>query len=227
MNRARLIDTGLLLLASTLLGFGAYHALSVAPPERYMGEVYRILYVHVPSAWSALIAFTVTFAANIAYLWKSRPGADALAEASAEVGLLFCGLLLASGSIFARPTWGVWWQWDPRLTTAAIMFFAYAGYMALRQFVTDPEKRATWSAVVGILIFVDVPIVYFSVKWFGAGLHQLPSSPQTTSPALVTALRLNAFAFLALYGWFLRLRYRLARNNQTHESMEPPAVRTA
>src|SRR5688572_28777698 len=97
-----------------------------------MGDVYRIIYVHVPAAWVALLACTVSFGACVVYLFRSSTVADAVAEASAQVGVVFAALLLVSGSIWGRPTWGVWWTWDPRLTTAAIMFFAYCGYLALR-----------------------------------------------------------------------------------------------
>lgn len=216
----RLVDWGLPFLALSVLGCGAYMGLVGAPPDRMMGDVYRIMYVHVPSAWLALVAFTVTFAASVWYLLKSSLGADALAEASAEVGVVFNAMLLVTGSIWGRPTWGVWWTWDPRLTTAAIMFFAFAGYLALRRFVDDPERRATWAAVVAIIIFADIPIVWFSVKWWNS-LHQLQSSPSTVAAPMVLALRLNAFAFLFIYVWFVRLRYGLARRQQHLEQGDP------
>ncbi|MEZ4271992.1 MAG: cytochrome c biogenesis protein CcsA [Myxococcota bacterium] len=135
-------------------------------------------------------------------------------------------MLLITGAIWAKPTWGVWWSWDPRLTTAAIMFFAYAGYIAMRHFVEEPELRATWSAVVGIMIYVVIPIVWFSVKWWNS-LHQLQSSPSTVGTQsdgpnyMVQALRLNAFAFLGFYLWFLRLRYGIARARMALELTEP------
>lgn len=202
------IDRGLAALALGMMLWGAYYGLVTAPPERAMGDVYRIMYVHVPAAWLTLVAFAVNLIASLAYL-LGRGGllADAVAEASAEIGVLFNLLLLITGSIWGKVTWGVWWTWDPRLTTAAIMFFCFAGYLALRSFVDDHGQRATWSAVVAIIIFADVPIVWFSVKWFNS-LHQLQSSPATVAPQMVTALRLNAFAFLAVYAYFMRLRLR-------------------
>jgi heme exporter protein C len=208
-------------LALLTLGFGIYEGLVAAPADRMMGDVYRIMFVHVPSAWICLVAYTVNFVASLVYLFTNKPEADALADSSAEVGVVFNTLLLITGSIWGRPTWGVWWTWDPRLTTAAIMLFAFSGYVALRRFVEEPERRATWAAVVAIIIFADIPIVWFSVKWWNS-LHQLQSSPSTVAGPMVLALRTNAFAFLFIYLWFVRLRYNLARLRQRVELTEPP-----
>ena len=145
----------------------------------------------------------------MAYLFKPSWKTDALAEASAEVGLLFGAVGVLLGSIWGKPTWGVYWTGIPRLTTAAIMLVAYMGYLALRRFVEDPEKRAVWSAVVGIIASVDLPIVWFSVKWWRS-LHQVQSTPKTVDPDMVLPLRLNAFAFLALVTLFILHRYRIA-----------------
>lgn len=216
-------DTGLGVFAFGLLAFGSYWGLAVAPPEVFMGDVYRIMYVHVPAAWSALIAYTVSFGACITYLIRNRPGADALAEASAEIGVVLNTLLVTTGSIWGRPTWGVWWAWDPRLTTAAVMLFAYAGYLMLRRFVDEPDRRARWGAVAGILIYANIPIVWFSVKWWNS-LHQVQSSPKTMGEGMVLALRINAFGFLLLYAFWLRLRYKLARRRQQTQELEPEEV---
>lgn len=199
--------------AAALLALGAVWGLYIAPPERMMGDVYRIMYVHVPAAWLALVAYTVTFAASVLYLWRGEPRYDALAEASTEIGVVFNGLLLVTGAIWGRPTWGVWWTWDPRLTTAAILMFAFLGYIALRRLSDDIERRAVWASVLAILIYADVPIVWFSVKWWNS-LHQLQSSPATVAAPMVVALRLNAFAYLAIYAALLGPRYRLARRQQ-------------
>lgn len=210
-------------LAFGLVAFGSYWGLAVAPPEVFMGDVYRIMYVHVPSAWLALIAYTVCFGACVTFLVRNQPGADAVAEASAEIGVVFNALLVVTGSIWGRPTWGVWWAWDPRLTTAAVMLFAYAGYLALRKFVDEPDRRSRWAAVAGILIYANIPIVWFSVKWWNS-LHQVQSSPKTMGEGMVLALRINAIGFLLLYAWWLRLRYRLARVLQRTQELEPPEV---
>jgi heme exporter protein C len=205
-----------------MLAVGAWLGLSWAPPDREMGDVQRIMYVHVPSMWMALLAMTLNFACSVGYLLKKSWRFDSLAEASAEVGMLFGAVGLALGSIWARPTWGVWWTWDPRLTTAAILLVAYAGYLALRRFVEDPERRAVWAAVTGIVAFVDVPLIWYSVQWWRS-IHQIQSSPKTVDPQMVLALRWNTFAFLALGIFFIWSRYRLAQGERRRELAAPPA----
>jgi heme exporter protein C len=209
---------GFPLIAVVLLIVGSVYGLKVAPPERYMGDVYRIMFVHVPAAWLALVAYTVTLVASIIFLWRASRLADWIAEASAEIGVLFNAILLVTGSIWGKPTWGVFWTWDPRLTTAAIMFLAFAGYLALRRLIEIPEKAAVWSAIAAIIIYADIPLVWFSVKWWNS-LHQLQSSPATVSPVMVTALRLNAFAFLFLYLGFMAWRVRIAAKRAKHLEM--------
>jgi heme exporter protein C len=212
-----------LLAAAVLLPLGAYLGLAWAPPDRMMGEVQRIMYVHVPSAWMTLLAYTCTLGASLYYIWRKRPGADSLAEASAEVGVFFNALTLVLGSIWGRPTWGVWWTWDPRLTTVAIMFVLFAGYLSLRRFVDDAERRATWSAVFAIIAYADIPLVWFSVRWWRS-LHQIQSSPSTVDPHMVVALRVNAFAFLALLVLFIWRRYRIAYSHWRKELAPPEAT---
>jgi heme exporter protein C len=213
----------LLSIGMVLLMAGAYVGLFVAPPDRMMGDVYRIMFVHVPAAWLALVAYTVTFVASLGFLLHGRCSWDAAAAASAELGVVFNGILLATGSIWGRPTWGVWWSWDPRLTTAAIMMFAFVGYLALRRLVEDVQQRPVWAAVVALIVYADIPIVWFSVKWWNS-LHQLQSSPATVAAPMVVALRLNAFAFLFLYFGLVALRFNLARSVQRQEDTEPPTV---
>ena len=217
------IDYGWLCLGLILLVVGHGWGLFYAPPEREMGEVYRIIFAHVPSAWMALLCFTTTLVASLIYLFRSSFKADAVAEASAEVGVFFNVLCLLTGSIWGKPTWGVYWTWDPRLTTAAIMCIAFAGYLALRRFVDLPERRASWSAVVAIIIYADIPLVWFSVKWWNS-LHQLQSSPKTVSPEMYWPLRIAAFGFLFLMIGFIRVRYHLAQVRQSVELAEPPEM---
>lgn len=207
----------------SLFAAGIVWGTLIAPPDRMMGDVYRIMFVHVPAAWLAFVAYMVTFIASIAYLWRGGAKLDALAEASAELGVVFNVILVVTGSIWGKPTWGVWWSWDPRLTTAAIMLFAFFGYLTLRRAVDDPERRATWASVLAILISADLPIVWFSVKWWNS-LHQLQSSPATVAPSMVVALRLNAFAFLGYYLWCLRHRYAQALARSAREAPPLPAA---
>ena len=218
----RAIEIGLPAVGLALLIVGTHFALAGTPPDRDMGDVYRIIYVHVPSAWVALIAYTVTLAASIVYLVRASLTADVIAEASAELGVLFNAVLLVTGSLWGKPTWGTYWDWDPRLTTAAIMLFAFLGYLALRRFVDSPEKRATWSAVVAIIIYADIPIVWFSVKWWNS-LHQTQSSPATVSAPMVDALQINAVAFVFVYLWLLHRRVALGIARARLELTEPEA----
>ncbi len=147
--------------------------LVVAPTDAEQGDAYRLLFVHVPSAWLAYLAFGVTALASALYLVpRTRsPRWDHLAGASAELGVLFTGLVLAEGSLWGRPIWGAWWAWDARLTTTAVMLFLYLGYLALRRIGGSPHQRAMRSAIAALIAFVDVPIVHFSVSWWTT-LHQ-------------------------------------------------------
>lgn len=185
-----------------------------------MGEVMRIMYVHVPTAWNAMLAFTFAFVFALLYLIRGSWKWDSLMEASIEAGVVLSFLLCIQGSIWAKPTWGVWWDWDPRLTTTAILLMAFLGVIALRKFVDDPVRRASWSAVATIIAFIDLPIVYFSVKWWNS-LHQLQSSPSTISQPFHLPLRMNAVGILfILIGW-IGLGARVADLRRSEE-LAPP-----
>ncbi len=209
-------------LGVVLFAIGSWMGLFVAPPDRFMGDVMRILYVHVPTAWSALLCFTACFVFALLWLWRGDYRWDALLAATAEVGCVLGALLLCQGSIWAKPTWGVWWDWDPRLTTSAVMVLLFAGVLALRGFVDDPARRATLAAVAAIVAYVDVPIVYMSVKWWRT-LHQVQSSPQTVDAAMVLPLRINAFAVLFIAIWLVALRAAANRRAIAAELRETEA----
>ena len=198
-------------MLAVLLALAAAQAFGVltSPPDRDMGHLQKIMYVHVPAAWSAFLAFAVVFVGSVLYLWKREERWDALAAAAAEVAAVLTALTIALGSIWGRPTWGVWWTWDPRLTSTAILLVMIVGYLALRSFVEEPERRARWSAAVGILGALNVPIVYMSVRWWRT-LHQFQSSPSTVDAEYAWGLRVNAIAFLAVMIWLVRARYRTA-----------------
>ena len=206
-------------LGLILLAIGQGMGLFVAPAEAMMGEVGRILYVHVPTAWVCLVMYTIAFGAAIAALIKGTKGADAWVEASVEVGLLLNVLLLIQGSIWARPTWGIWWTWDPRLTTSAVLVVVFAAILVLREIIDSPAKRLTVSAVATILAYVDVPIVYMSIKWWRT-LHQGFSSPETVSSSMVTPLRISAFGMLFLSLGFAMFRKQLALRRLEAEDAE-------
>src|ERR1700694_5669461 len=203
------VPYALITLGVLCLLVGSYLGLFVAPPEHYMGDVQRIMYVHGPTAWNALLAMTFALISAVTFLFTSDWKWDARMEAAIEVGVVLAFLLCCQGAIWAKPTWGVWWDWDPRLTTTAVLLCAFAGILALRRFVDDPVRRATWSAVATIIAYVDVPIVYFSVRWWNS-LHQLQSSPATVSKQFHLPLRLNAFGILFLMTGFIILRARLS-----------------
>lgn len=210
------------LIGAGLLLWGSWTGLFVLPPDRFMGDVMRILYVHVPAAWATLLCFTAVFVASVGWLIRGTWGWDVLGEAATKVGLVLGVLLTALGSIWARPTWGVWWDWDPRLTSVVVMLVAFGGISALRSFVEDAVQRATWVAVASIIAYVNVPVVYFSVKWWRS-LHQMQSSPKTVDGDMVTALRINAFAFLFLGIWFIVRHWRILSIYRAAEvSEEPP-----
>ena len=196
-------------LGLMLVLVGHYMGLFVAPPEAMMGDVGRILYVHVPTAWVALLTYLIAFIVGIGSLWTGKKGWDATLEASIEVGVLLNILLTIQGSIWAKPTWGIWWTWDPRLTTTAIMVLSFIGVLLLRQLIENAERRALVSAVGSIIAFVNVPIVYFSVKWWRT-LHQDFSSPDTVSSPMVIPLRIAAFGMLFLMIGMIIARQRIA-----------------
>ena len=196
---------------------GLVMAFVVAPREVTQGTVQRIMYVHVPTVWVAYLAFAVVFVASIVYLARRSPGADRLAHASAEVGVLFTGVTIASGSIWGKPTWGTWWTWDARLTSVAILFVMYLGYLLLRGMIEDPERGARYAAVLGIIAALDVPLVHFSVYWWRT-LHQPPSlmkpGGMTMAPIIAAALLVNVLAFTLVYAYFVTRRVRLLAREQ-------------
>ncbi len=204
-----------------LLIFGNYQGLFVAPAEVMMGDVARILYVHVPAAWLSLVAFTIAFISAVGYLVNGKLAWDSAVEASCEVGIMLCTLLIILGSIFAKPTWGLWWTWDPRLTASAIMLLTFIGVLMLRATVNEPTRRALWSSVATIMAFITIPITYMSVRWWRS-IHQLQSSPETMSDQYVFILRVNAFAFLFLMIWFITRRWRIAQH--TNRELIPPEL---
>ncbi len=217
----RYLANGLGMLALLTVLIGLYLAFVYAPADMLQGDVQRIMYIHVPTAWVAFFAFFVVFVSSLVYLWKRLPEADRLAYASAEIGVLFTGLTLIDGSIWGKPTWGIWWTWDARLTTTAILFVIYVGYLMLRSFVEEPERRARLAALVGIVGFIDVPIIYMSVLWFRT-LHQPPSiqrgGASMPDPMLFTLL-FNFGAYTLVYLFFLVKRVRLESLNAIVEAL--------
>jgi heme exporter protein C len=196
---------------------GGYLALMYAPAaEGFTGDAelaQRIFYFHVPSAWVGFFAYFVTFVASIAYLWKGGRKWDVLAFSSAEIGLFFTTMVVITGPIWAKPTWGVWWTWsDPKLVTAAILWLIYFGYITLRRMVDDPARRARFSAVLGIVGFIDVPIVFGAARWWGQSVtHPIVVSGGgfDVAPKMLVVLMFNLAVFTLLYVVLVAQRVRL------------------
>jgi heme exporter protein C len=220
---AKALRVGIPGLAVVLFGYGMWLALWGSPPDSSMGDVARLMHVHVPAVWMALMCALMNFGACVWYLLTQNWKADAFAETSAEVGLIFGTYGVVLGALWGRPTWGVYWTWDPRLTSTAIMLVAYTGYLALRKFVDDPEKRATWASAVGILAGVDAPIVFFSVRWWKS-LHQVQSTTQSIDKSLYSVWIFNAVALLFVMISFLMYRYRIAVAARQAEVTVPPEM---
>ncbi len=207
-----------------LLIIGSIMGLTWAPPEQHMGDVSRILYVHVPSAWNGLLVYTFAFGFAVVSLWSGRRGADSAMTGAIEAGVVFNVLLLLTGMIFARPTWGIWWDWDVRLTTSLVALLLFGGVLALRALIDEPGRRATWSAVATIVAYADVPIIYFCVRWWRS-LHQIQSSPETMSSGIVWPMRINAFAMLFLLVWFIAERAALETERRSADEVPEPLRR--
>jgi heme exporter protein C len=200
---------------------GTFDGLVVAPAEQHMGNVQRIMYVHVPTAWTAMLVLTWAFICAAMFLFRASWQWDSRLEAAIEASVLFCLLLCIQGAIWAKPTWGVWWDWDPRLTTTAVLLMAFVGIIALRRFVDDPARRATWSSVATVIAYIDVPIVYFSVKWWNS-LHQQQSSLSTISRDFLVPLLLNFAGLLLLVIGLMTIRARTAMLRLEDEMLPPP-----
>jgi len=179
-----------------------------APVERTMGLVQKVFYFHVASAWVGLVAHTVVFAASILYLWKRSGGSDRLARASAEIGTVFISCTLLTGPLWAYPIWNTWWTWDPRLTTTLVLWFMYAAYIALHGGGAS-EARKRLAAVYGIICFINVPLVFFSTRWWRS-IHPVVISSEgiALTPKMRVAMFVSVGVFSVLYFYLLRLRMK-------------------
>lgn len=202
---------GLAAVAALVAGLSL--ALWASPPDAFQGDYVRLMYVHVPSAWVAYLAVGTAAVASLLYLWRRRPAYDHVAQGAAELAVLFTGLALATGMIWGRPVWGVWWTWDARLVSTAILFLIYVGCLLVRGLAADRERGARLAAVVALVGALDVPIIHFSVLWFRT-LHQTASITRrevSMAPAMLAALLVNLLAFALLFLYLIALRARLAR----------------
>lgn len=219
----RITRRGLGLSAVALLSLAGVYLLALAytPVEARQGLAQKIFYLHVPAAWSALLAFSLVGVASALYLWLHDPRLDRFAAASAEVGVAFSAVMLTTGPIWAKPIWGTWWTWDARLTLTLFLFFLFVGYLALRAAVQDPGERARFSAVVGILGMLLVPFIHLSVYLFRT-LHPQPivlkPSAPSLPPEMLRTLLISFAVFTLLYVGFVTARYGLALAEEARDA---------
>jgi heme exporter protein C len=208
------------LVVFVLLSYALYQARVAAPTEQTMGDVQRIFYYHVPSAWTAFLLFFVNFIASIWYLIKRSPAADAIAVTGAEVGVVFCTVVLVTGPIWARPVWGIWWTWDIRLTSTLVMWLIYVSYLILRKFSTSGQMPLM-AAVLAVFGALDIPLVYFSIWYFRTQHPQPVMGPGgSLDPRMRSVLLINWLAFLAFALLLCTIRYRLERLKQAMEETQ-------
>ena len=213
--KSRVLGTCTLLSLIALAVMGLW----VTPPDAVQSDAVRLLYLHAPAAWGAYLAFAVTSIASVLYLIPRTRSMrwDAIAGASAEVGVILTGLTLVLGSLWGKPIWGDWWSWDARVTTTAVLFFLYLGYIAIRRVDLDPSTHAKRNAVIAVIAFVDVPIVHFSVEWWRT-LHQSATvfnpdlKAKIQDGSMSFTLALGVLAFTLLYVYLVSLRVRVMRS---------------
>ena len=212
----------LAVVAGALLSFGLHSAMTApsiyvpaanSAKEHELSEIFRIFYYHVPSAWTAFLLFFINFIASVAYLWKRNLKSDALALATAEVGVVFCTVVLVTGPIWARPVWGIWWTWDARLTTTLVLWLIYISYLLLRRYSTGGQTPVM-AAALAVFGFIDVPLVYMSIRWFRTQ-HPQPviggGEGSGIAPPMMQALLVNFGAFVLFAILLVWLRYAMER----------------
>src|SRR5690349_13772127 len=211
----------------SLMGAAAYASFFIAPTERTMGTLQRIFYFHAAAAWAGMTAFSISFLANLLYVWRRQPRWDSLGVSSAEVGLAFITTVLITGPIWAKPAWGIYWTWDARLTSTFVLWLLYICYLLLRTLIEEPDRRALLSALFGIFAFLDVPLVFGSIRWWRTQ-HPAPvimGGPGSgLDPTMYKVLFFSWFAMLALMALLLRQRYRpeamRGESETTQQAME-------
>ncbi|MDR3320566.1 MAG: cytochrome c biogenesis protein [Desulfovibrio sp.] len=199
----------LLLLGSVSLACCQWLIYFYAPTEAAMGLIHKIFYIHLPLAWGALFSFFLVFLGSVAYLFKRDSGLDRLCVAAAETGLLLSGLALFTGMLWARKSWGVWWTWDPRLTTTFIMWFVYAGYLVLRSLNLSMRRKSLVCAVVGVIAFLDVPLVFISARiWRSIHPAVFGTEGGELEPKMKLTVAVCVISFGFLWAGLVRLRER-------------------
>src|SRR3972149_5550078 len=210
-------------LTFIVVTFSLIFTFFITPIERQEGIVQKIMYLHIPSAWVAFFAFFIVFVASILYLWKKEREWDIVAHSSAEVGLIICSLVLITGPIWAKPIWGAWWVWDARLTLTLVLWLIYVAYLMLRFHAPEGSQRARFAAVLGIVGFLDIPIIHFSVLWWRT-IHPKPKVLSMESPGsglesvMLITLIMSLIAFPLIF--FLLLGQRISLEKMRDELNE-------
>ncbi len=209
MMRNSVLRIGILSIVFAFFAAALYMVFIFVPTEQTMGVVQRIFYFHVPLAWLGLLAYAIVFVGSILYLWKRKAQWDILASSAAELGFIFTTLFLVSGSLWAKPAWGVWWTWSPRLTTALVLWFIYIAYLTVRSYASEESRGARFGAVVGIVGFADVPIIALATTLWqsehpGALIFQGGLVPEMTATLMMCIV-----AFTLLFICLLALRLQV------------------
>jgi heme exporter protein C len=204
------------------MGAAVYASFYIAPDERTMGLIYRIFYFHAACGWVMSTAFFICFFANIAYVATRQTKWDALGISAAEVGVAFNTVVLITGPIWAHPVWGIWWTWDARLTSTFVLWLLYISYIVLRTLIEEPDRRALLSAIFGIFAFLDVPLVYGSIRWWRTQHPQpvIMGSPGSgLAPMMLKVFFFSVFAMHALMIFLIAERYRVEKMRGEFETI--------
>ncbi len=207
-GRTGFVQPALLLLGAAFFLADLYLIFEYVPTERVMGIVQRLFYFHVPTVWVGFLAFSIVFVSSIAYLVKRTDVWDRRAHAAGEVGMLFLTVAMVTGAIWAKPVWGTWWVWDAKLTTTFVLWLIYIGYLMVRAYAPDARRGARWAAVVGIVGFVDVPIVYYAAELWRTLHPELVTGPFAETGGLDEAMRATLYfstlTFMVLFVYLFR-----------------------
>jgi len=218
LGRLPSLKTALAAITGVMMLVDLYLIFMVAPTDSVLGHVQRVFYFHVPIAIMSFLAFFVVFIGSLMYLIKRTPKWDAIAHASAEVGVVFVTLALITGIIWARPIWNTWWTWEPRLTTTLILWLIYVAYLMVRSYAPSQSKGAIYAAVVGIIGFIDVPIVYYSVVWWRS-IHPSPvvgpfAQADALDGTMAWILLYSFITFLFFFAYMVAERMELRKTEE-------------
>ena len=222
MDRIKLGFSGYLTMISALaMAAALFLVFLVAPREAVMGDIQRVFCFHVPAAWVGYLALFVAFVASLLFLVRKERRWDRVAVSSVEIGLVFITQGIITGSIWAKATWGVWWRWEPRLTTSAVLWAIYASYLTLRQATEDPSRRARLAAVYAVLGFVAVPVNFMAIRWWRT-VHPLvfDSGGSHLAPVMLATLVFSIVTFTLLYFALLTYRVRLQRLSEQVQQLK-------